>query len=393
MILKPQAVLLVLFYTETQALSTDISNTDRRGYFRCPLPKCSTCPSHGQLTQSGVGFALEMGYGTVAIRWHNGTIQHVARVEGSQPYLDLMKDLSLTTPTTRFPDDIPATHDRVQYVMNALQRMVNKFVGFPANKQTRIIGEMLQKLKVLVEQASPSGQRVTHAVVTSPDSMRLTAEEISDVLDYLRIKNLMQEPDELYSTSAAYAGYNHGLCKSYTNPYVCDKEQAFDLPLERVLAVDFSDDALRITIKGMKSCTDMGADAALIDSELGFAKGSSEDDMGILFMKIRAQVREYVGRYRPRITVIILTGTRVGEERFRQMLREGLAGLVDREVLVEALAVGDDTELDHVFATARGAAEIAKRRLEGPVRCTWRNDCPSLQTVDLKKLEPGSVEL
>ncbi|KAH7069826.1 hypothetical protein BKA63DRAFT_89352 [Paraphoma chrysanthemicola] len=320
----------------------------------------STCPSNDQLTQSGIGFALEMGYGTAAIRWHNGTIQSVARVEGSQQYLNLMKDLSHTTPRSRFPDDIPATHDRVQYVMNALQRMVNKLFGFPTNKQTRILAEMLQDLKIAVEQALPSEQRVTHAVVTSPDSMRLTSEEITDVLDYLRIKNLMQEPDELYSTSSAYAGYGHSLCKSYTDPYVCDREQEFDLPFERVLAMDFSDDALRLTSKGMKSCTNTGTDAALIDPELGFAKGSSEEEMDLLFMKIRAQIRNFVGRYRSRITVIILTGTRVGEKRFKQMLRERLAGLVDREVLVQVLSVGDDNSLDHVFATARGAAEVAK---------------------------------
>lgn len=52
---------------------------------------------------------------------------------------------------------------------------------------------------------------IAAAVLSSPDRIRLTDEEINDVFDYLKLRNLMAEPDsleDLYATSAAYAGYD-----------------------------------------------------------------------------------------------------------------------------------------------------------------------------------------
>lgn len=165
-----------------------------------------------QLTQPGIGLSLEMSYGystsdlnnaaenlmngrTAAIRWHNGTVQSVAQVKGSPPYIELMKQLAYTTPDSRFPHDIPTTDGKVYYMIKRLQRIINKLLGRPANSQTSIIAAMVDELKTAVESAS--GERVTHALVTSPDSIRLTTEEVGDALDYLKIQNVMKDPDEL----------------------------------------------------------------------------------------------------------------------------------------------------------------------------------------------------
>jgi hypothetical protein len=103
-----------------------------------------------------------------------------------------MKQLSSTTPETRFPRDIPTTIGRVQYVLNHLRRIINKFFGRPANRKTAILAGMLAQLKASVESALPSITPVTHAVMTSPDGMVLTDEEMDDVLDCLPIKDLME---------------------------------------------------------------------------------------------------------------------------------------------------------------------------------------------------------
>jgi hypothetical protein len=202
------------------------------------------------------------------IRWHNGTVQPVIRIQGSPSYVKLLKKLSYTTLQTRFPDDIQTTHGKVQYVLGRLQRISNKLVGVPANDQTAVFADMLKGLKIAVEDELPHKFRATHAVVTSPDSIRLTAEEIGDVLDFLHITNLMAEPDELYSASASYAGLSNGLCKTYSDPYTCAEEEHFNLPFERLLVVDFTDAALCVTLKGMRSYTSTGADAAFIDSDM-----------------------------------------------------------------------------------------------------------------------------
>jgi hypothetical protein len=286
-----------------------------------------------------------------------------------------MRKLAYSTPETRFPHDIPTTDGRNQYVLGRLERVINKLLGRPANVPTSILASVLNDLKVAVENVLPPGQLVTHALVTSPDSMRLTAEEVGDVLDYLQIKNTITEPDELYSSSAAFVGYGHGLCNSYSRPYTCATEEIYDLPFERVLVVDLTDTALRMTIKGMQSFASSGADSALIDPELGFVNGTSEGETQTLFAKIGARLRHFVQEYRTKITMILLTGTQVSDERFKETLRDALAELVAPQAMLQASFGVPNTELDQIFANAKGAAEVSKRRLEGPVRCVWWASC------------------
>jgi hypothetical protein len=290
-------------------------------------------------------------------------------------------------------DDIPTAHGKVQYVLGRLQRIGNKLVGVPANDQTAVLANMLKKMKMAVENALPHEFRATHAVVTSPDSIRLTAEEIGDVLDYLHFTNLMAEPDELYSASAAYAGLGNGLCKTYSDPYTCAEEEHFDLLLERLLVVNFTDAALSMTLKGMRSYTSTGADAAFIDLELGYADAASDTDVQQLYAKIGARMREFVQEYRFKVTRILLTGTRVGDARFKQILRDALAVSVAPQALTQTSPNEQDEDFLHVFATAQGAAEVAKRRLEGPVRCYWKSTCESLQTVQANGREKDGMEL
>lgn len=148
-----------------------------------------------------------------------------------------------------------------------------------------------------------------------------------------------------------------------------------DLPFEEVLVIDFTDAALRMTIKGMEPFTNSGASATFIDPDLGF------EDSQSFFAKVEAQMRRFVQAYRSEITMILLTGTRANDERFKQALRDALADLVSLQAMLRNL-FHDHAEPMHVFATARGAAEVAKRRLEGPVRCTWRNcKIPGVETL------------
>lgn len=165
---------------------------------------------------------------------------------------------------------------------------------------------MLRDLRIAVEEALQA--RVAHAIVTSLDSIRLTGYEIDDVLDSLRITNAMAEPDELYSISAAYAGLGYGLCEPYTEPYTCEREE-FAMSEENVLAVDFSDAALRMTIKGLQSFTHTGAHRAMVEPKLGLANGASDKDMEGLFKSIGTRMRRFVQEARSGISMVLVTGT------------------------------------------------------------------------------------
>jgi hypothetical protein len=292
-----------------------------------------------------------------------------------------MTKLLHTTPETRYPDDIPTPYGKIQYIVCRLQRAINKVLGRPSNQQTAILAEMLARLKTAVKELLPLGTYTTHAVVTTPDSIRLTAEEVGDVLDYLNIANLMVEPEELYMASSAYAGFGYGLCKSYTQPYICAQEEELDLPYRTVLVVDFLDTALSMTIKGVRSYKTSGADATLIEHELGYGTGRSAEELEILFAELRTRMRRFLQRSRSKVTMVLLVGTRVGDRRFRDVLKDALevhaqSSTTDNlHAPLELQSAG--SALDSMFATAKGAAEVAKRRLEGPVRCVWSETCGS----------------
>jgi hypothetical protein len=307
-----------------------------------------------------------------------------------------MRELSSTTRETRFPHNIPTTAGKLQYVLDHLRRFANKFFGRPANRKTAILAEMLAQLKASVESVLPSTTTVTHAIVTSPDSMRLTDWEMDDVLDYLHIKNLIKAPDSLYSISAAFAGTGHGLCKEYTKLYRCEAEDHLEFRNEDVLNVDFSDQALVMTTKGMQTYKSIGGGNADVDTELGYVEGLDDEETKELFEKIGKKMRNFVQRQRRKVTMILLTGTRVGEHRFKETLRDALEDLVATQAMraIDRSSSEDVTvDVYTVFATAKGAAEVAKRRLEAPVRCLWREDCEALKAGKHQEEIGENVEL
>ncbi|KAH8700048.1 hypothetical protein GQ44DRAFT_718076 [Phaeosphaeriaceae sp. PMI808] len=333
-----------------------------------------------------------MGYGTAAVRWHNGTTQPIAQISGSSAYLQLMKQLSSTTPESRFPSDIPTTAGKVQYVLDYLRRLMNKSFGRPTNLKAAILAEMLAQLKTSVEQVLSSTTPVTHAIVTSPDGICLTNWEMNDVLDFIHIKNLMEDPDSLYSISAAFAGNGYGLCKEYTNVYRCEVEGHVDFLNENVLNVDFSDQALRLTTKSMRTYKALSISKAVIDTKLGYIEGLDEQEIEDMFQRIGDKIRSFVQSQQRKLAMILLTGTRVGERRFKEAIRNAL----EDTVAAQAITVFDrnlSKDVYTVFATAKGAAEVAKRRLEAPVRCRWKEDCEALKTGKHKEGGEENIEL
>ena len=216
---------------------------------------------------------------------------------------------------------------------------------------------------------------MTHVIVTSPDGMCLTKWEMDDVLDYLHIKNLMAEPDSLYSLSATFAGTGHGLCKEYTNLHRCEAEDHLYFPHKDVLNVDFSNQALRMTTMGVQTYKAFGGGEAVIDTDSGYVEGLNEEDMAELFERIREKMRTFVQSQRRKVTSILLTGTRVSKSRFKETLRDALEDLVAIQAMREIDGSFPEelgVDMYTVFATAKGAAEVAKRRKEAPVRCLWK---------------------
>lgn len=149
--------------------------------------------------------------GAVVIRLYDGTYHNIALIKGKSSYTSLLRSLA-TGPQNRIPDQILLNWKELRYLKMRIQRQLNKFLGCPATPETTILAELILMLKTAME-GWLGRKTVAVAVLSSPDQIRLTAEEITDVFDFLRMRNFMAEPDileDLYATSAAYAGLAWG---------------------------------------------------------------------------------------------------------------------------------------------------------------------------------------
>lgn len=295
----------------------------------------------------------------------------------------------MTGPNDRTPDHFDSKWEELQYVKARAQRHLNKLLGRPATPETAILAAMVSTLYNETQTWLGEGQPIVAAVLSSPDRIRLTAEEINDVFDYLKLRNLMAEPDtleDLYATSAAYASYGRGLCTTYTDAYACEREE-WRFPSQYVLHVDFNRESLSGTIKRLQSARDGLVKAAFIDPDLGYAREdvrlaiAPESDGELYWAAVSTRIRELVVSFKPRVTELLLTGTSATDARFKAALRDALHDLVAEDVLTvldgggDNAITGDEWTAIFDFATARGAAEVAKRRQEGPVRCAQTEEC------------------
>ncbi|KAL9625139.1 MAG: hypothetical protein Q9204_007818 [Flavoplaca sp. TL-2023a] len=128
----------------------------------------------------------------------------------------------------------------------------------PLTPETAVLADVTAQLIPQVEDTPGQEDRVAKAVLSSPDHIGLPEEEISDVLNYPTIIHLMNIPDALedvYATTAAFAGFAFGLCSNHTDPYACEREETH-CPLQSLLHLDFALESLSGTIKGLKSARD-----------------------------------------------------------------------------------------------------------------------------------------
>ncbi|MCJ1348856.1 hypothetical protein MMC31_007089, partial [Peltigera leucophlebia] len=255
----------------------------------------------------------------VVIRLHNGTYRNITLIEGKPSYKSLLRSLA-TGPQNRIPDQTPSNWEKLQYLKKRAQRQLNKFLGRPAILNTGILAELISMLKTAAE-SWLGVENIAAAVLSSPDRIRLTAEEITGVFDYLGMRNLTVEPDiledlYLYAASAAYAGLGMGQCGQYTDPYACELEED-RLPTRHLLHLDFNLESLSGTIISLSSAKDGSVEEAFIDLNLGLGELNAlntismprPEDSIIFLAAITSRISALVQSFKPKITQLVLTGT------------------------------------------------------------------------------------
>lgn len=214
------------------------------------------------------------------MRLHDGTYHPTALIAGDAAYIALLRDLG-TGPSDRQPDPNDPTWSRWHYLKRRAMRHWNKFIGRPATPETAVSSAMSSDLINAIQAWLGPEHQIAAAVLSSPHRVRLTDEETNDIFDYLGLRNLMSEPDNLdalYATSAAYAGYGFGLCTNYTDAYTCEQEECrFDY--QDVLHVDFNSKSLSATIDGLLSFRSWGTSQRFVDFELRAEKRDIDSSM------------------------------------------------------------------------------------------------------------------
>jgi hypothetical protein len=76
-----------------------------------------------------------------------------------------------------------------------------------------------------------------------------------------------------------------------------------------------------------------GGSEAVVDNKLGYVEGLDDEEMDKLFERIKEKMRSFAQSQLWRFTMILLTGTRVGEVRFKETLRGALEGIVAAQAL------------------------------------------------------------
>ena len=160
----------------------------------------------------------------------------------------------------------------------------------------------------------------------------------------------------MYETSAAYAGYDYGLCSDYTNRIACLQEQR-DMPSDVVMAILYTRSVLTVSLSIAKSAYYLyePVNRRLLDFSLGHDAQSLRvadtdywDAVGSRLEQILTQNPNY-----ERPTKVLLMGDCVRDEDFQRSLKKALSNQMTKlpEILVK----------DAEGVAAKGAAELAKR--------------------------------
>lgn len=374
----PRLLTLLLHCVAASAMSLidleemERMDTPRRRYL--PLPECLSCSSIKILQAPGVGFSLELAYGTAVIRYHDGTYKNVARIQGDEEYVSAMHSLAANTKrgasviVNQRPPDVRSYLDQMIWRIQHGRARRTTTPAFPASEELFALADMITKLKDATELTS-----IESIVLSTPGCIRLTGEELEDLTDHLRMDGRNWTITQLNSAASAYAGLGFGLCSDYLDVARCEAEELV-LPRHRLLHIDVSEQSLSANMVLMRHATArQHADlTAARWGEQSFATFDLEyPTTNDTWTDLRRHLRSFEDSYLWKISKVIFTGSSACDTKIRSVIRDALWDAVRPTAF--------DTDYknceDLLWATARGAAEFSKRRQEGPVECRDSEEC------------------
>ncbi|KAF2472090.1 uncharacterized protein BDR25DRAFT_302876 [Lindgomyces ingoldianus] len=305
----------------------------------------------------GIGLHFTTSYATAAIRYDNGTIVDLVRIEADAEYIDLMSRWA--NPASK--QDCSDPWKEFQCSIARRKRNVNKWLGRPATVEVGILSSFVVDLKAAVEDTLDFP--ITRVFPVFPMLEGMEEDDIQDALEYTGLDWLLAERRSyhiFWETNAAFAGLGYGLCKSRKNLLQCE-EQERDMHLEPVLFLNFDNSSFAASLQGMENAYWDWTMMSEVRLDLGWWNMPVYEVPRAKFLARIQQVIVNVGSSMVRPpTKIILLGEYADDEDFRETVKAAIWELLEYDAS-PLLEVNMMKRGEPWMLAARGAAEMAGR--------------------------------
>lgn len=236
------------------------------------------------------------------------------------------------------------------------------------DQEAHIIGELLTSLKVAIK--AKQNINIDQAVIIFPQlaglDQYLSYPLLQNAAAQAQIHLLLDEPNSIRPdvVGAAAAGNGLGLCRSYTEPDVCEVEEE-RMPPRLIYGLHYTNSSLTVALTPLRESRHRTDWINSRSWDLGWNdRGSPSYDS-----RLREKLRDLPLHLNTRkITDLVLMGESALGGQFLNQVKDALWDLFQKQTVSVLDSYGVEIE-DPSFVAARGAAEFAKRAMEAPDGC------------------------
>ena len=266
------------------------------------------------------------------------------------------------------------------------QRRLNRLLGQPESKEVKIISEQLSLLQTGTE--ALLDRTVDRVMVSYPPLRGLWEDDVVDAIRHTGLDHIpfSEDTNTVSSARAAIAANGLGMCDHYTDPLAC-WDETYHMKWRVVLAIEYTKDTLIVTLTDMKGIHDVTDNFSEVCIECGAESEIKHLDPSFYWPHLRNKILALPTAHRVPVTNVVLYGEAAPDTEFQENLIKALGNVQDERG--EPISIGNPNDsqkvlsrrtknlglldsgihvqiVDPVVAPARGAAELAKRRLDAP---------------------------
>ncbi|KUJ21438.1 uncharacterized protein LY89DRAFT_778968 [Mollisia scopiformis] len=334
---------------------------------------CDGCVPRELVLAPGVGFDLSSPYGTAAIRYYNGTVVDIGRVEGSPEYKDFMARLS--APYKQYGPPFRTPLDRVEYDLDQAKRRLRRLQKLPSTEDISTLHVMLSKMRYLVmQELHMLPRKIVLSLPYMPNFQPEDLAEAMELADLTPLESFRHFGDSLDNTKAALAGMGTGICEHWQDIQKCDEEQD-RFKIKQTLALTYTYDELVVETFLMINPYHFIRVERSRFPDLSYGTWDTDRTNTTYWDTIGRKVVETAKKRNTLpwpVEELVLMGEYAEEKRFLDSIWKALGGSMDVQKLWAPL---QRPKFSAEFIAARGAAEMAKRWLGETWGCVEGDWC------------------